>query len=167
VSDPYEQIGVKLKSAREAAGLEIAEAAAQAQIPRTAAEALEAEDFSNFPSPVYAKSFLTKYSELLGVDAKSWLDALAPGSFMAGGQAGGQVGGLLNGPETAPVRKDAAPEQRGGVLAVIVLMALTAAIVIGAIKGYEFFEKSFSDEAKKPVQEEPVAPSDVDDSNEP
>ncbi len=152
MSDPFEQIGLKLKAAREAAGLEIGEAAAQAQIPKTAAEALEAEDFSNFPSPVYAKSFLVKYSELLGVDAKQWLDALEPGSFMPSGQ----VGALLKGPEQAPNREEKSPDQRGGMVAVIILLVMTALIVLGAIKGYECFAKSFEETPEPPAKEQNV-----------
>lgn len=148
MSDPFEQIGAKLKAAREAAGLEIGEAAAQAQIPRSAAESLEAEDFSNFPSPVYAKSFLAKYSEFLGVDAKQWLDALEPGSFMPSGQ----VGALLKGPEQEPKREEKAPEQRGGMLSVILLLALTALIVLGAIKGYEYFADTFEEDSNQPEE---------------
>jgi len=137
VPDPFEQIGPKLRDAREAAGLDLAEAARQARVPTAAAAALEEENFSHFDSPVYAKSFLLQYSEFLKVDAKTWLDALEPGSFMASGA-------LLKGPET-PTRRVAAQEQqsvetRGGGLAVIILLLVTAAIVYGVIKGFEFFE---------------------------
>lgn len=150
MSDPFEQIGPKLKAAREAAGLELAEAARQAQVPKYAVEALEAEDFSSFASPVYAKSFLLQYSEFLKVDAKTWIDALEPGSFMASGA-------LLKGPE-APTRRGEereALEEKGGGLAVIILLLVTAAIVYGVIKGYEFFESRLSDEAP-PSIEQPV-----------
>lgn len=138
MSDPFEQIGAKLTAAREAAGLDIQQAAAQADVPLAAARALEAEDFSHFASPVYAKSFLLKYSGFLKVDARTWLDALAPGSFMASGS-------LLKGPE-APTQKSEEPEtQRGGVIAVFILVLLSAAIIVAAIKGYEFFEARFSE----------------------
>ncbi len=133
VSDPFEQIGTKLVAARQAAGLDVAEAARLAQVPRAVAEALEAENFSHFASPVYAKSFLLQYSEYLQVDAKTWLDALEPGEFMV-------IGSLVKGPEAVPKEHQVLTEERGGVVAVFALLLLTAAIVVGAIKGYEFFE---------------------------
>jgi cytoskeletal protein RodZ len=37
---------------------------------------LEADDYSEFPSLVYAKSFLSKYANLLGIDIRSELDNL-------------------------------------------------------------------------------------------
>lgn len=133
VSDPFEQIGPKLVAARQAAGLDLAEAARLAQVPRAVAEALEAENFSHFASPVYAKSFLLQYSEYLHVDAKTWLDALEPGEFMV-------IGSLVKGPEAVTKENQVLTEERGGVVAVFALLLLTAAIVVGAIKGYEFFE---------------------------
>ncbi|MDX1679508.1 MAG: helix-turn-helix domain-containing protein [Akkermansiaceae bacterium] len=151
MSDPFEQIGPKLTQAREAKGLELAEAARQAQVPRPAAEALEAENFSYFDSPVYAKSFLLQYSEFLGVDAHTWLEALEPGSFMASGA-------LLKGPEP-PTRRQRPEESdsqsKGGAMAVIILLAVTAAIIYGVIKGFEYFEAQHGQEPAKEQIEKP------------
>ena len=134
MSDPFEQIGPKLTEAREAKGLDLAEAAKQSQVPRPAVEALEKEDFSYFDSPVYAKSFLLQYSEFLEVDAQTWLDALEPGSFIASGS-------LLKGPEPSTRRvEQTAPQNKGGGMAVIILLIITAAIIYGVIKGFEYFE---------------------------
>ena len=160
MSDPFEQIGTKLRQAREAAGLEIAEAAKQSQVPRPAAEALEEENFSYFDSPVYAKSFLLQYSEFLGVDAQTWLDALEPGSFMASGA-------ILKGPE--PPARRAEPEEpqaKGGAMAVIILLLVTAAIVYGVIKGFEFFESQHGDSAP-PAQENVDEPQAVPGTDQP
>ena len=147
MSDPFEQIGPKLTEAREAKGLDLADAAKQSQVPRTAVEALEKEDFSYFDSPVYAKSFLLQYSEFLEVDAQTWLDALEPGSFIASGS-------LLKGPE--PPTRRAEPEQtqsKGGGMSVIILLLVTAAIIYAVIKGFEYFE---SKQDPKPAVEEGV-----------
>ena len=72
---------------------------------------LEAEDFSAFTSPVYARSFLAQYSDFLNVDAQPWLDALEPAAFIPGGV----LSTVLDAPEA---RKEettvaAAPETRG------------------------------------------------------
>lgn len=119
-----------------------------AQVPRAVAEALEAENFSHFASPVYAKSFLLQYSEYLKVDAKTWLDALEPGAFMVNGA-------LLKGPEAPSQENQVATEERGGVVAVFALLLLSAAIVVAAIKGYEFFEARLGSEppVAAPVQQ--------------
>jgi cytoskeleton protein RodZ len=146
VSDPFEQIGPKLTEAREAKGLDLAEAAKQSQVPRSAAEALEDENFSYFDSPVYAKSFLLQYSEFLEVDAQTWLDALEPGSFIASGA-------LLKGPEPPARRSEPEePQAKGGGLAVIILLLVTAAIVYGVINGFEFFESKHG-EPKPPAEQ--------------
>lgn len=161
VPDPFEQIGPKLKEAREAKELDLAEAAKQSQIPRPAAEALEEEDFSYFDSPVYAKSFLLQYSEFLGVDAHTWLDALEPGSFMASGS-------LLKGPEPPARRTEVEePQEKGGAMAVIILVLVTAAIVYGVIKGFEFFESKHGDDPApvEDVQDEAQAVPGTDQPN--
>ncbi len=134
VSDPFEQIGPKLKEAREAKELDLTEAAEQSKVPRPAVAALENEDFSYFDSPVYAKSFLLQYSEFLEVDAHTWLDALEPGSFIASGA-------LLKGPEPSTRRVEKSePQNKGGGMMVIILLIVTAAIIFAVIKGFEYFE---------------------------
>lgn len=114
-----------------------------AQVPRAVAEALEAENFSHFASPVYAKSFLLQYSEYLKVDAKTWLDALEPGGFMVNDA-------LIISPEAPSPKAQLVNDERGGVVAVFALILLSAAIVVAAIKGYEFFEARLG--AEPPVE---------------
>lgn len=147
MSDPFEQIGPKLKQAREQAGLSIDEAARAAQVPRAVAEALEAENFSHFDSPVYAKSFLLQYSGFLGVDAQTWLNALAPGSFMASGA-------LVRKQEAPRPRAEEPSEDRGGVISVFVLVLVAAAIVVGAIKGCEYFESRLEEGGRQGAMEQ-------------
>jgi cytoskeletal protein RodZ len=137
VENEIGQIGAELRSAREAAGLGVDDVVFRTQIPRSVVEALEAEDFTAFACPVYAKSFLSQYSEFLNVDAQPWLDALEPGSFVAGGQ----LRDLFEGPDSHPEDRAGSPEHRGGLLSVLGLLTFSAAVVVGAIKGYEFFEK--------------------------
>ena len=45
--------------------------------------ALEANDYTGFPSLAYAKGFLAQYAEELGVDATDWLDAFEVGDVFA------------------------------------------------------------------------------------
>jgi cytoskeletal protein RodZ len=142
VGDDNEQIGWQLRTAREAAGLEIDDIVFRTRIPRSVVEALEAEDFSVFTSPVYAKSFLAQYSDFLNVDAHPWLDALEPGSFMPGGH----LGTLVEEAESFGVAKAPPQETRGGLLSVLGLLTLSSAVVVGSIKCYETFERRFGEE---------------------
>lgn len=109
------------------------------QLPRSVLMALEAEDFSVFTSPLYAKSFLAQYSEFLGVDARLWLDALEPDGFMPGGLLQPIVKGL----DVPFAVKSAGPEIRGGWRSVLGLLAMSAMLVLGVVKSYEFFEARF------------------------
>lgn len=69
-------IGQKLEETRVQRGLTVEDVAHQTRIPRHTILAIEDDDFSRFPSVAYAKSFLRKYSEHLGVDLSATLGAL-------------------------------------------------------------------------------------------
>jgi transcriptional regulator with XRE-family HTH domain len=152
VEDIGEQIGAKLKMARESAGLELEDVAFRTRIPRPVVAALEAEDFSIFASPVYARGFLAQYSEFLNVEAQPWLDALEPGDFIPGGA----LSAVLAAPGARIAEKPNAPDDRSGVMAVMGLLALSCALVAGAVKGYEFFERHLGG---KPHHVEPQSPA--------
>ena len=137
------EIGRTLQEAREQAGLEVVDVIYQARIPKSVIEALEAEDFSFFSSPTYAKSFLRQYSQFLEVDADEWLSALQPGSFVAG-----QVLGLMDAGEAAPVKKQAEVASMGG-LSTMWLLVLSGGLVYGGLEAYKFLEKK--------LEENPVA----------
>lgn len=69
-------IGQKLEETRVQRGLTVEDVAHQTRIPRHTIIEIEDDDFSRFPSVAYAKSFLRKYSEHLGVDISATLGAL-------------------------------------------------------------------------------------------
>lgn len=140
MEDDFEHIGARLKAAREASGWTIEDVLFRTQLPRSAVLALESDDFSAFTSPVYAKSFLAQYSRFLNVDAQPWLEALEPGSFVPGCL----IQPLLDAPTVSPIDKPpSSSESRGGWLAVLSLLVLSAALVVAAIKGFDFFESRF------------------------
>lgn len=148
VSEDLEHIGGRLKAAREAAGLVVDDVIFRTQLPRSVVEALEAEDFSAFASPVYAKSFLAQYSDFLNVDAQMWLDALEPGGFMPVGL----LQPIVKVPD-APVIVKAVPDQtRGGFLPVAALLVLSATLVYFAIKSYDSFDAKFRSEHHPQVE---------------
>lgn len=155
-----EQIGAKLRAAREAQGLTLDDVIFRTQLPRSAVVALENEDFSAFTSPVYAKSFLSQYSNFLNVDAQPWLEALQPGGFMPDGL----LQPLLDAPDEEPLekKKRSRPESQvqGGWLSVLGLLALTGVLVFAVVKGHEFFEARFGEDAK--VESAPLDPRSKD-----
>jgi hypothetical protein len=56
-------LGESLRSARSAKGLTLEDAERVTRIPRKYLEALELENFSILPAPVYARGFLRSYSQ--------------------------------------------------------------------------------------------------------
>jgi cytoskeletal protein RodZ len=63
-------LGDMLKSAREERGFTMDQAIHETNISRSYLEALENEDFDEFPAEAYLVGFLRNYSEYLGLDAE-------------------------------------------------------------------------------------------------
>ena len=63
-----ESTGAKLKQARLAKGLSLPDVAKATRMPVQRIAALEADDFSSFPSEAYGRGFLVIYGKHLGVD---------------------------------------------------------------------------------------------------
>lgn len=153
-----DNIGGRLKAAREAAGFTVDDVVFKTQLPRSVVIALEAEDFQAFTSPLYARSFLAQYSDFLNVDAQQWMEAFQPGAFMAGGDLQPVVSSF----ESPLIAKAPAVETRGGVWSVLGLLALSAAVVYAAIKGYDSFEARFGREPAARAEEKlPPSPVEV------
>jgi cytoskeletal protein RodZ len=68
-----ESLGEKLKTAREAKGLNFDQVSRETNIAGRYLEALEAEDFSSFPGEPYVTGFLRNYSEYLGLEPQELL----------------------------------------------------------------------------------------------
>lgn len=66
-------LGETLQRARQARGITVDDAERATRIPRRYLEALEQENFSILPAPVYARGFLRSYSGYLGLDPASLL----------------------------------------------------------------------------------------------
>ena len=65
-----EQIGDKLKAAREALNMSLEDAAKAAGISVETAEALEKGDFSGFKNKVYGRAYIRDYANFLKVEAE-------------------------------------------------------------------------------------------------
>jgi cytoskeleton protein RodZ len=61
-------VGEKLRGAREAQGLELAEIAARTRIPQRHLEAIEKSDYVGLPSVTYSLGFAKSYARALGLD---------------------------------------------------------------------------------------------------
>ncbi len=61
-------IGTQLRTAREARGIGVSDAAAATRMKPALIEALEGEHFDRFAAPIYAQGFIKIYAEYLGLD---------------------------------------------------------------------------------------------------
>lgn len=77
-------IGQTLAAARESRGLSVEDAAHRTRIHPKLLESLEAGDYSVFPSPAYAKSFVRSYSQFLGIDLSESMDDLPQDGTVSG-----------------------------------------------------------------------------------
>lgn len=147
-----EQIGVRLRTAREKAGLTVDDVAFQTRLPHSAIKALEAEDFSSFASPVYTKSFLAQYSAFLNVEAAQWLDALKPSAYIEGDP----LRSILTAGGTAPHEPMPRGKSRGGGISALWLLLVSCGIVFGAVKVFAFFEARLDGDFGHPALEKRV-----------
>ncbi|MEM7013466.1 MAG: helix-turn-helix transcriptional regulator, partial [Verrucomicrobiota bacterium] len=69
-------IGKQLKEARMKQGLTTEDIAHETRISDAHLRQLEEDDYSKFPNPTYARSFLGIYSEFLEVDAENVIEAM-------------------------------------------------------------------------------------------
>ncbi|WAC21667.1 helix-turn-helix domain-containing protein [Luteolibacter sp. SL250] len=168
MEEVWDQIGKRLRGAREAADLAVDDVVFRTRIPRSVVEALEADDFSVFTSPTYAKSFLRQYSEYLKVDAEPWLNALEPASYVSGEAWQPMFSGGEPQPSAAkrPVRdprqKEREPEPARNQWSAVWLMLLSAGLVIGVVKGYQFLDAKFGhEEPQQQAKTRIAAPSEA------
>jgi hypothetical protein len=78
-------VGARLRAAREARGLTLAQVAAETRIPQRHLQTIEAGDFTALPARTYAVSFAKNYARMVGLDqnqvaeeVRGELDALDP-----------------------------------------------------------------------------------------
>ena len=64
-----------LRQVREAYGIELREVAERSKIGMAYLVALEADDFTRLPAPVYVRGFLTEYARILGLDPERVKDS--------------------------------------------------------------------------------------------
>lgn len=69
-------VGQRLASARQAKGLSLDYVAEKLKLSLHQVEAIEADDFSHLPAPVFVRGFVRNYARLLEIDPNSLLTAL-------------------------------------------------------------------------------------------
>lgn len=62
------KVGEKLRDARLAQGVELADIAARTRVPLRHLQAIETSDYSGLPSPTYAMGFVRAYARAVGAD---------------------------------------------------------------------------------------------------
>ncbi len=70
-------IGSRLRSAREAQGLTVEDAAGRLRLMHRQIDAMEREDFDSLGQAVFARGFVRNYARLLGLDPESLLADMA------------------------------------------------------------------------------------------
>jgi cytoskeleton protein RodZ len=76
-AEPFDRqnIGSRLRAAREAKGLTISELADQTRVRIAALEAIEAGDFARLPEPIYVQSYLRAFAQAVGLPVEPVLEA--------------------------------------------------------------------------------------------
>ena len=72
-------LGETLRRARQARGITVEDAERATRIPRRYLEALEQENYTILPAPVYARGFLRSYAGYLGLDPAALLPLFSVG----------------------------------------------------------------------------------------
>lgn len=73
---PLDHAGVRLKRAREAAGMTLAQVAAQTRIPERSLIAIEAGDYAALPARTYAVGFSRSYAKAVGANSAEIVEAV-------------------------------------------------------------------------------------------
>jgi cytoskeleton protein RodZ len=81
-AEPFDRqnIGSRLRAAREAKGLTISDLADQTRVRVAALEAIEAGDFARLPEPIYVQSYLRAFAQAVNVPVEPVLEAFRRGA---------------------------------------------------------------------------------------
>ena len=96
--------GQALRDAREDLGVSLAEAERETRINRRYLEALEAEDDAAMPPAVYTRGFIRTYSQYLGLNPDTMLDAYSPQQAIVDNVQIRPIPAEINAPRSLPIR---------------------------------------------------------------
>lgn len=143
-----ESIGKQLKQARLKRGLSLEDISHETKIPVSRLQDLEEDNYGSFPSPTYAKSFLSIYSDFVEVDASDFLEALkGPNSPLIAGRNYIPPSLDLDSDQTIPIFKShEAPREGNPVFTLLFLVVLIVIIptiyFIGKPRAQEAFGRN-------------------------
>lgn len=168
----WTDIGEQLQKARESMDLELMDVAHSTRIPLATLKALEESDYSIFPSPTYARSFLSQYSEFLKVDAHEWVNAFETGDVLSNVNDHGYLqahSDHIGGHESEPANAKSSSSREdkkvtgGGssLLQTFTVFFITALLIGGGIYAYQKFEPMFSKGSDTETAEETQTPSET------
>ncbi len=69
-----DSFGLRLRAARERRGITLEAVAAKTKVPVALWEAMERNDFSSWPSGLFARAYVRDYARLVGLDAEEVVD---------------------------------------------------------------------------------------------
>ncbi len=134
-------LGETLQRARQSRGITVEDAERATRIPRRYLVALEQEDYSILPAPVYARGFLRSYSGYLGLDPSALLPLFPVGH--------------VDEPQLAPLPEVRQPRtwSMSGVIAVAAVGALILLVVALYSLGQGGGEGTFLSAEPAPVEQ--------------
>lgn len=140
-----EDLGIKLRSAREASGLTVDDAVYRAKLPRDVVEALESGDFGYFTSALYARSFLKQYGDYVGLDVEPWIGELVPTTQIDVEVAESII--EIDDSDSPPAAREKARDHGGGgggAIPAMWLIIITGGLIWGGLEIYRAFERKHS-----------------------
>ncbi len=121
-------------------------------MPRAVVEALEADDFGHFASPLYARSFLMQYGQYLSVDVSQWIEDLVPTALIDSQAAEAFIELSNHNPLPAIREKEKSKSSGGGAMAAIWIIIITGGLGWGGMVIYRMLDERLSPPTPAPQQ---------------
>ncbi|MDE0861559.1 MAG: helix-turn-helix domain-containing protein [Akkermansiaceae bacterium] len=163
----WTDIGEKLKGTREKRDLSLGDISHEMRIPIGTLRALEENDYSGFPSPTYAKSFLSQYSNYLQIDAHDWLDRFETGNVLVHSDNLDYLVPDDPEPRQAVHSRPAKPkkssrsgkveESSGNSGQTALIFLITGGLIAGAVWGFIQIERKITSEDPPVTKQEPAS----------
>ena len=126
-----ETVGARLRAAREAAGYEVDQVAAETRIPQRHLVSIEADDFAALPSRTYAIGFSRTYARAVGLDEQEVI-----------GQVREQLASGDGGERMAPAKFEPGDPARVPGRGLAWFAVLAAILLLGGV--YAFYSSYFA-----------------------
>lgn len=160
-----QQIGQRLRAAREALDLSISQVEQRTRIRARFLEALEAGDYSSM-TQVQAQGFLRNYARFLGLDIELLLSEIEDdkGPFRRRRRGELPISAANNAPAAGPTPQRPPRRQRPmrrsrGVLGNIMIVIVAGAIVVALVLGGYTLADRWSTSETQPVTSDPITPA--------